>query len=347
MTVAGDSFSDRPRTVLRDLIAARGPQLARERGRLGGLLRDECGEAKREINVLLDAIDEHIVDDLMAGSDEPIDALVPRLAQRFSRHRGTAPAAALWAVISWAYALGQLDAAQLAPPSIRLARPAAVAPVAGSPLLTESAAPVRARAAPAWLPSGKAPLIAAGLVLVLGVGWFASGPKIDPVDHSPRITRVELAGTDFTGGLDTRAKIVGDGRRYAARIFYEDVDGDLASLEITNLKGTFSNGHKTNVRHLGRPAPAQGHIDSETFSHNGAGSLAMELTLVDAAGHRSKPFAIQYDAEVPPAPPLAAQPAQGVTPRPQAGRSIHIPHIPGLPQWPSIPVPPIPNPMRR
>lgn len=102
---------DRPRQALRRLIAEYGRALADEPPRLTSFLRDECGEHKAEIHVLVEAARAHVPDDLAAAQGEPVDIVVRRLAQRLVAEHGTTAEAASWAVASWAIALGRLDAA--------------------------------------------------------------------------------------------------------------------------------------------------------------------------------------------------------------------------------------------
>lgn len=101
---------DRPRQVLRRLVAEYGAGLAEDPRRLASFLRDECGEHKAEIHVLVEAAHARVPDDLVAAPGDPVHIVVRRLAHRLASERGTAPDAAIWAVSSWAIALGRLDA---------------------------------------------------------------------------------------------------------------------------------------------------------------------------------------------------------------------------------------------
>lgn len=315
------------RDVLVALIAERGVALARDRVRLGGFLRDEIGAAKREINVLLDAIDEGVVADLSAPGDEPIDAAIARLAARLVSNRGTHPDAARWSVLTWAVALGRLapDAADAAP-----ARPAAGSdprrdlpppPPAPGGLLTQLLGFFRTPAGkPRWMPIGLA-LVAVGGLLAVRLAD----------DKAPRIVRVDLASTVFDGSKEIRAKLVGDGRRYPARIWFEDKDGDVASLLIRNLNGVWASGNDTNTRALNLAGRVSGAIDTETFSFTGTGSAQVSLVLVDAAGRRSAAFPVQYDAEAPPK-PAAGQGNPGARVRlPFNLPPVNVPNLPNVP----------------
>jgi len=99
-----------PRLALRKIIAKYGNDLAGDRRRVEGLLKDLCGEYRREINVLTNAHEERIPLDLLAANDStPLEVLLTRLAKRLEDNLGLTADAANWAVDSWALALGVLD----------------------------------------------------------------------------------------------------------------------------------------------------------------------------------------------------------------------------------------------
>lgn len=108
-------LDDAVREALRRLLDQYGPDLIRDRTRLAGLLRDECGQHKREINLLLDALDEHVVETLRSPSQVLLLVTIPSCARRLHEARGTDATAARWAVESWAHALGLLDEGSLHP----------------------------------------------------------------------------------------------------------------------------------------------------------------------------------------------------------------------------------------
>ena len=314
-------MNDLPREALQRLIGERGVALARDRARLGGFLRDECGEAKREINLLLDAVDERVVEDLLAASGEPTDVLVMRLAERLTAQRGTTSESAKWAVETWALALGKIATTDLrehrADPS-----PTLDATVAPSAFERALAVFRTADGRPKWVPIG----VAIAIVIALSASRLTD-------NRAPRITRVELAGVVFEGSRDTRAQLIGDGRRYPAKIFFEDQDGDVNSLLINRVNGVWANGNPTNTRALRLAGLTRGSFETETFSVTGTEIGEVSLVLVDAAGRRSWAFLIRYEGV---APPPAATP-----PRPQ----IRIPaQLPGLGNIPPIQ---LPNPIRR
>ena len=105
---------DVPRRTLRDLIARHGTGLCSDARRCEGLLRDLCGEHRREINILMGALEERVPLDLLAGKGSmPRGLLLTRLSKRLEDHLALTREAARWAVDSWALALGVVTDAEL------------------------------------------------------------------------------------------------------------------------------------------------------------------------------------------------------------------------------------------
>jgi len=96
---------DNARTTLRKLLEQFGPDLARDSHRLGALLRDECGEYKREISVIMLALEEEVPDALRTAGGG-LAVTIPRLAKGLQEVRAIDENAARWAVDTWAHALG-------------------------------------------------------------------------------------------------------------------------------------------------------------------------------------------------------------------------------------------------
>ena len=103
-------MNDLPRQTLRNLIARFGPSLCEDPKRCKGLLQDACPAHKREVFALVSALEEQIVADLLAGFEgQPCGIIVGRLAHRLADNRGLADGLSLWAVESWALALGMVS----------------------------------------------------------------------------------------------------------------------------------------------------------------------------------------------------------------------------------------------
>jgi hypothetical protein len=102
-------ISNVPRQTLRNLIAKYGHDLCSDAKRCEGLLKDFCGAHRLEINILVNALEERVPLDLLAGRNAmPRDLLLAQLAKRLEDHLAITAEASLWAVESWALALGVL-----------------------------------------------------------------------------------------------------------------------------------------------------------------------------------------------------------------------------------------------
>src|SRR5687767_4374328 len=95
-----------PRQKLRELVARFGRDLGDDPRRCEGLLRDVCGEHKREISVLVNAARDRVPAELAGlGEGVPPNLLFARLAKRLQENWGLTENFARWAVESWAFAL--------------------------------------------------------------------------------------------------------------------------------------------------------------------------------------------------------------------------------------------------
>ena len=107
-------MNDLPRHTLSRIIAEHGRALCDSPKRVEALLRDLCGAQRREINIIIGALDERVAADLMAaGKSVPRDVLLARLAARLRDNLAYTPEAARWGVETWAVALGVLSEAEL------------------------------------------------------------------------------------------------------------------------------------------------------------------------------------------------------------------------------------------
>jgi parallel beta-helix repeat protein len=107
-------MNELPRRKLLEIIAKHGGSIIENPRRLEGLLRDYCGEYRREISVLVMAVEEHAVSDLLAASAKlPRKVLLARLARRLCDNLALSEEAALWSIESWALALGVISEAEI------------------------------------------------------------------------------------------------------------------------------------------------------------------------------------------------------------------------------------------
>lgn len=142
-------MNDLPRHTLARIISENGRAICATPKRVEALLRDLCGAHRREINIIVGALEERVAADLMsAGNSVPREVLLARLAARLRDNLAYTPEAARWGVETWAFALGIMSEAELqeraqtnsaevdrsdASPPVRAPKPPAAHPVNTSP----------------------------------------------------------------------------------------------------------------------------------------------------------------------------------------------------------------------
>jgi hypothetical protein len=99
-----------PRQKLCEIIQKYSASLCHDPVRLEGLLRDFCGQYRKEISLLVSATKERVTADLLTSpSSLPVETLLARLTNRLQDNLGLAEDAARWAVETWALALGVIS----------------------------------------------------------------------------------------------------------------------------------------------------------------------------------------------------------------------------------------------
>jgi len=99
--------TDRPREELARIISTCGREIVSDPRRTEGLLRDTCASCGREVFILASVQKKNIPGELLTlAPSVPREILLRRLAERVVKELGFAPEHALWAVVSWALALG-------------------------------------------------------------------------------------------------------------------------------------------------------------------------------------------------------------------------------------------------
>lgn len=94
-----------PRQMLRRIVVKYGKEIGGDARRCENLLKDLCGSYTREINVLVNAVEEQIPLDLLNSSRSmPLELLLTRLEKRLEQQTALTEDAARWAVESWAFA---------------------------------------------------------------------------------------------------------------------------------------------------------------------------------------------------------------------------------------------------
>jgi hypothetical protein len=123
-----------PRQMLRQILAKYGNEICSDSRRCESLLNDLCGEYRREINVLVNAIEERVPLDLLAGMNSmPRELLLTKLEKRLEEQAALTIDAAKWAVESWALALGAATEAEIEERNRRQTKP--IPPISNSPAI--------------------------------------------------------------------------------------------------------------------------------------------------------------------------------------------------------------------
>lgn len=108
-------MNNEPRQALREIVAKFGTEICSDSRRCEGLLKDKCGSFRREISILINALDERVPLDLLAGGNSlPRELLLNRLAKRLEDNLALTENAAVWAVETWALALNLITDPEVA-----------------------------------------------------------------------------------------------------------------------------------------------------------------------------------------------------------------------------------------
>src|SRR5277367_1060452 len=99
-------MSTSPRDVLIEIVGRHGEALLNSPLRCEGLLKDYCGEYRREIFVLTSCLRVGLVDQMRRQSGPSIRLICARLALELEQNLAISGDVSKWAVESWAVALG-------------------------------------------------------------------------------------------------------------------------------------------------------------------------------------------------------------------------------------------------
>jgi hypothetical protein len=113
-------MSTTPRDVLIELVARHGEPLLASPLRCEGLLKDYCGEHRREIFVLVSCLRVGLIEQMRRQTGPSIKLICARLALKLEQNLAISSDVAKWAVESWALALGLMkpENATVAIPSL-------------------------------------------------------------------------------------------------------------------------------------------------------------------------------------------------------------------------------------
>ncbi|MBU0493361.1 MAG: SH3 domain-containing protein, partial [Chloroflexi bacterium] len=93
---------DLPRQKLREIVAQYGQAVIEDPRRCKALLLDHCGEHRREVRVLVLAMEERVPAELQTPQPgAPLELLLSRLTKRLVDDCGLAEDVGRWAVESW------------------------------------------------------------------------------------------------------------------------------------------------------------------------------------------------------------------------------------------------------
>lgn len=105
-------MNDAARQTLIQMVAQYGPSAYENSRHCNALLRDLAPEHKREIFVLVSALEQGVVNDLLTLQGQvPVGVLLAQVTAKLQAALALTPEAARWAVESWAQALGVLPGA--------------------------------------------------------------------------------------------------------------------------------------------------------------------------------------------------------------------------------------------
>ncbi|RJP92427.1 MAG: tetratricopeptide repeat protein [Desulfobacteraceae bacterium] len=99
-------MNDLVQQKLSEIIIKYGASVIKSISRCEGLLKDLCGDHKKEINLLILALKNGVPDDLL-DSNTPEEYLLPKLIKRLEDECSIIEERAKWAVESWMMAIGQ------------------------------------------------------------------------------------------------------------------------------------------------------------------------------------------------------------------------------------------------
>ncbi len=283
-------FSDAVPGALKGLVDRFGTTLLGDAQRLRGLLADEMPHAKKEISVLLLALEERVPQDLMrVHSGEPISSLSPRLARRLTDDKALSADAARWAVHAWAQGLGVQSVLTSQPVLSEPGPTRQDGELVTGFAAAHSAANQHFGTPPAPAPSpwgDKRVRIGAGALATLLLGvvlWWFSVPRLD-------ITRVETQGL-----------FIGNGKPVPVFIDFEARNTHVRSAEVRLVRGDGDWGQTSWRVDLAPEGSQNNRVAAGTLQITTARpvSATFEYVLISADGKRSTPFERTFDV-VPP-----------------------------------------------
>ena len=99
-------MSEKIREELRKIIKIHGEEICNDSKKCKAFLADLCSNQKREINILLSAVQERIPYELTRNTSVSFELLRPRLVKTLEESTGLSEENSAWAIDTWAFALG-------------------------------------------------------------------------------------------------------------------------------------------------------------------------------------------------------------------------------------------------
>jgi hypothetical protein len=228
-----------PRQKLAEIVQRFGRAIINEPRRCEGLLRDYAGAHRREIAVLISAMEERVPIDLAAtNAGMPREVLLTKLAQRLHDNLAIDKDAARWAVNSWAFALGVVSNAELAAlEQAATAQPQSISKTTAAPApKTKTAPQPQSKAKPPAQPITAQPItkLATDLIVSPSGGNFTS--ISEALRQATRGARLLIRPGLYREGLviDKPVEIVGAGAR--EQIILESANASCISMQTSEAK---------------------------------------------------------------------------------------------------------------
>ncbi|MBS0320254.1 MAG: glycine zipper 2TM domain-containing protein [Proteobacteria bacterium] len=291
-------MSTRIDTVLKSLLDRYGMGLLDQSGRLKSLLHDEAPDAKREISVLMLALDERVPQDLMrVQSGEPLTSLRPRLARRLIDEKALDSGASDWAVSTWAQGLGVAAPEDFVPGRVlppdpddsnasRIGFTARLPEPGRDAAATDGGEAGSGAGARSWLARNKW-LVGGALVLALLASLLA-------VPGKPEITAVHPVD-----------KLVADGRKHDIVVEFKAPKSPITAIEVHYVSGAGTWNPTTWTAPVGADAANGGAVSAGALAIRAPNAVTttFSYTLVAQDGSRSAPVERTFEFAAPPVSP--------------------------------------------
>lgn len=288
------------------LLQQQGSGLLGQPSELQAQLLQQHPQARREVAVLLHALQAGLVHTLLQVPGQPLPpAGAMRLAQQLADDSGLAPEAAQWAVRTWAQALGAMPMPLAGPPAAMAPQAPLQAP-ALQPVLPGHAMAMPASTMPMLAGNAHAPRRRTPLAAVLG------GAAVLLAGGGALAWYVFLHATVQIHGVQARGPLVANGQPQALALDYSSKNTQLKAVEVRFIRGDGAwNPPQWTVEASG--AERSGTVAAGTLAQRSATPVkaSFEFTLVTRDGQRSAPVERSFDF-VPPASITQARPPQRV-----------------------------------